>query len=206
MAIIECIPNISEGQRPEVVRQHRRRAASESRACACSTSSPTPRITARSSPWPATAARSKRPCCVSTRRRSARSICARTRASIRGSAPSTSARSSRSKASRWQECVALAREVGAEVAARFDLPVYLYEEAASTPARRNLEDIRRGEFEGLARKMQQPEWKPDFGPASAAPVRRRHRDRRAHAAHRLQHQPRHRSARCRQEDRRRAFA
>jgi glutamate formiminotransferase len=67
------------------------------------------------------------------------------------------------------DCVALAREVGAEVAARFDLPVYLYEDAASTPARRNLEDIRRGEFEGLAAKMQQPDWKPDFGPAHPNP-------------------------------------
>ena len=63
------------------------------------------------------------------------------------------------------ECVALAREVAQEVATRFDLPVYLYEEAASSPGRRNLEDIRRGEFEGLAAKMQQPEWKPDFGPS-----------------------------------------
>jgi glutamate formiminotransferase / 5-formyltetrahydrofolate cyclo-ligase len=62
------------------------------------------------------------------------------------------------------DCVALAKEVGAEVAARFNLPVYLYEEAAVTPARRNLEDIRRGEFEGLPAKMQQPEWSPDFGP------------------------------------------
>src|SRR5688572_11207155 len=51
------------------------------------------------------------------------------------------------------ECVALARATAADVAARFDIPVYLYEEAAATPARRNLEDVRRGEFEGLAAKM-----------------------------------------------------
>lgn len=62
------------------------------------------------------------------------------------------------------ECVELAKRVGAEVAERFALPVYLYEEAATNPARRNLEDIRRGEFEGLAAKMQQPDWRPDFGP------------------------------------------
>ncbi len=67
------------------------------------------------------------------------------------------------------DCVALAREVGAEVARRHALPVYLYEEAASTPSRRNLEDIRRGEFEGLAAKMQHPEWRPDFGPAQPHP-------------------------------------
>ena len=67
------------------------------------------------------------------------------------------------------DCVALAKEVGVEVAARFNLPVFLYEEAASTPARRNLEDIRRGEFEGLATKLQQPEWKPDYGPGAPHP-------------------------------------
>ena len=68
------------------------------------------------------------------------------------------------------DCVALAREVAAEVAARHQLPIYLYEEAATTPARRNLEDIRRGEFEGLAAKMQQADWKPDFGPAQPHPT------------------------------------
>jgi glutamate formiminotransferase len=68
------------------------------------------------------------------------------------------------------ECVALARTVGAEIAERFALPVYLYEEAAAAPARRNLEDIRRGEFEGLAEKMQKPEWRPDFGPAAPHPT------------------------------------
>ena len=68
------------------------------------------------------------------------------------------------------DCVSLAREVGQEVAARLGLPVYLYEEAASRPERRNLEDIRRGEFEGLAEKMARPEWAPDFGPAHPHPT------------------------------------
>jgi glutamate formiminotransferase len=63
-------------------------------------------------------------------------------------------------------CVALAKDVGADVAARFGVPVYLYEEASANPARRNLEDIRRGEFEGLAAKMADPAWAPDFGPAA----------------------------------------
>jgi glutamate formiminotransferase / 5-formyltetrahydrofolate cyclo-ligase len=67
------------------------------------------------------------------------------------------------------ECVALARKVGAEIAARFQVPVYLYEEASANPARRNLEDIRRGEFEGLAAKMASPGWAPDFGPATPHP-------------------------------------
>jgi glutamate formiminotransferase len=67
------------------------------------------------------------------------------------------------------ECVGLARETAAAVAERFDVPVYLYEEAASDPARRNLEDIRRGEFEGLAAKMRTAGWAPDFGPQSPHP-------------------------------------
>ena len=64
------------------------------------------------------------------------------------------------------ECVALAKEVGEEVAARFGVPVYLYEDASTNPARKNLEDIRRGEFEGLAAKMAKEGWAPDFGPAA----------------------------------------
>ena len=67
------------------------------------------------------------------------------------------------------ECVALAQEVGAAVAERFGVPVFLYEEASANPARRNLEDIRRGEFEGLAAKMRNAEWTPDFGPAVPHP-------------------------------------
>jgi glutamate formiminotransferase len=64
------------------------------------------------------------------------------------------------------DCVALAKTIAEDVSSRFRLPVYLYEDAASTPARKNLEDIRRGEFEGLAAKMAAPEWAPDFGPGT----------------------------------------
>jgi glutamate formiminotransferase len=68
------------------------------------------------------------------------------------------------------DCVALAQRVGAAVADRFKVPVYLYEDAATNPARRNLEDIRRGEFEGLAAKMASEGWAPDFGPAAPHPT------------------------------------
>jgi glutamate formiminotransferase len=64
------------------------------------------------------------------------------------------------------ECVSLARDVGAAVAERFGIPVFLYEEASDNPLRKNLEDIRRGEFEGLAAKMASPAWRPDFGAAT----------------------------------------
>ena len=69
-----------------------------------------------------------------------------------------------------EDCVALAKETAAAVAERFKVPIYLYEEAASRPERRNLEDIRRGEFEALGAKMARPEWAPDFGPATPHPT------------------------------------
>ena len=68
------------------------------------------------------------------------------------------------------ECVALARETAAEIAEKFDLPVFLYEEAAERPNRTNLADIRRGEFEGLAAKFTSPDWTPDFGPTRPHPT------------------------------------
>ena len=67
------------------------------------------------------------------------------------------------------DCVELARSVGRDVAERFGVPVFLYEEAATRDSRRHLEDIRRGEFEGLAAKMAAPEWAPDFGPPQPHP-------------------------------------
>lgn len=68
------------------------------------------------------------------------------------------------------ECVALAKSVAADVASRCSLPVYLYEEASSSPERKNLEDLRRGEFEGLAAKMAKPGWAPDYGPSTPHPT------------------------------------
>ncbi len=68
------------------------------------------------------------------------------------------------------EAIALSREVGAEVAARYNLPVFLYEKSATAPHRENLAAIRKGEFEGMAEKIHQPEWHPDFGPAERHPT------------------------------------
>ncbi|MCE1195697.1 glutamate formimidoyltransferase [bacterium] len=64
-----------------------------------------------------------------------------------------------------EECAGLAREFGERLAAELGVPVYLYEKAATSPARVSLADIRSGEYEGLAAKLRDPEWKPDFGPA-----------------------------------------
>jgi glutamate formiminotransferase len=63
------------------------------------------------------------------------------------------------------ECAAVARDVAARAAKSCGLPVFLYEEAAIVPGRKRLEQLRRGQFEGLAAKMQDPVWRPDFGPA-----------------------------------------
>ena len=67
-------------------------------------------------------------------------------------------------------CVALAGEVAKAVAKRFDLPVFLYEQAARVPDRRRLELIRRGGFENLGARLRRPEWRPDFGPAAPHPT------------------------------------
>jgi glutamate formiminotransferase len=68
-----------------------------------------------------------------------------------------------------EDCVALAREVGGAVAERFGIPVYLYEDAASAENRRNLADVRKGQFEGFTEKMKDAAWKPDFGPGAPHP-------------------------------------
>jgi len=63
------------------------------------------------------------------------------------------------------ECVALARRLGERVGQSLGIPVYLYEEAASSEARRNLAQVRKGEYEALPQKLVDPQWRPDFGPA-----------------------------------------
>lgn len=67
------------------------------------------------------------------------------------------------------ECVELSKRFGAALASELGVPVYLYEASASRPERRSLADIRSGEYEGLEAKLADPEWKPDFGPASFVP-------------------------------------
>ncbi len=62
-----------------------------------------------------------------------------------------------------EEAIALSKEVGEEVARRYGVPVFLYEKSASAPHRENLAAVRKGEFEGMAEKIKQPEWMPDYG-------------------------------------------
>ena len=64
----------------------------------------------------------------------------------------------------WEEAIECAKQLGKRVGEELKIPVYLYEKAARNPARSNLSIIRAGEYEGFAKKIKQPDWKPDFGP------------------------------------------
>jgi len=70
-----------------------------------------------------------------------------------------------------EECVLLAKKLGQRVAQELNIPVYLYEEAAAAPERQNLENIRKGQFEGLKEEIKtNPARKPDFGPCELGPA------------------------------------
>ncbi len=68
-----------------------------------------------------------------------------------------------------EECAQIARRVGKRIGEELDIPVFLYEHAASRLQRRNLARVRSGEYEGMAEKLKDPEWQPDFGPAALNP-------------------------------------
>ncbi len=63
-----------------------------------------------------------------------------------------------------EECIQLSKKLAERVGSELGIPVYLYEHAATSPQRKNLADIRKGEYEGLSEKIKLPEWKPDYGP------------------------------------------
>ena len=69
-----------------------------------------------------------------------------------------------------EEADTLAKDVGKTLAENYQLPVFLYEKSASADHRQNLANIRKGEFEGLTKKMELSEWKPDFGPEQHHPT------------------------------------
>jgi glutamate formiminotransferase / formiminotetrahydrofolate cyclodeaminase len=64
------------------------------------------------------------------------------------------------------DCAAIARRVGKRVGDELGIPVYFYEAAATSPERTNLADVRRGQYEGLAKRLKDPRWRPDCGPAT----------------------------------------
>ncbi len=64
-----------------------------------------------------------------------------------------------------EDCVEISKKLGKRVGEKLEIPVYLYEHSATAPERENLATIRQGEYEGLTKKLEDPHWKPDFGPA-----------------------------------------
>ncbi|HHI87348.1 MAG TPA: glutamate formimidoyltransferase [Candidatus Cloacimonetes bacterium] len=64
-----------------------------------------------------------------------------------------------------EDCIEISKKLGKRVGEELEIPVYLYEHSATSPDRENLATIRQGEYEGLAKKLEDPHWKPDFGPA-----------------------------------------
>jgi glutamate formiminotransferase len=69
-----------------------------------------------------------------------------------------------------EAAIALSMELAEDVSKKFNLPVFLYEESAVLESRRNLAHVRKGQFEGMADKIRQPEWRPDFGPQAIHPT------------------------------------
>jgi len=67
------------------------------------------------------------------------------------------------------DCIEISKKVGKRVGEELQIPVYLYENSASTPERKNLAYVRQGEYEGLPEKLKDPKFKPDFGPAKFNP-------------------------------------
>src|SRR6476646_2916879 len=169
MQLIEVIPNVSEGRRPEIVE----RLASAIRA--------TPGVRLLDYSSDASHNRS-----VLTFVGDGDGVKRATLALYEAALPAIDLRTHRGEHPRlgavdvvpfvpiegvtMEECVALAKDVGAAIAERFGVPIYLYEEASINPLRKNLEDIRRGEFEGLAAKMATDGWVPDYGPPTPHPT------------------------------------
>lgn len=69
-----------------------------------------------------------------------------------------------------EDCVALAKEIGKRIGEELNIPIFLYEAAATNSARQNLAKVRKGQFEGMADKLQDPDWQPDYGPSEVHPT------------------------------------
>ena len=69
-----------------------------------------------------------------------------------------------------EECIAISKKVGERISKELSIPVFLYEDSASAPSRVNLAAIRKGQFEGMAEKITQPEWAPDYGERKIHPT------------------------------------
>lgn len=68
-----------------------------------------------------------------------------------------------------EDCIEISKEYGKIISEKLNIPVYLYEYSASKPERKNLSEIRKGEYEGLKEKLLNPDWYPDYGKAEFNP-------------------------------------
>ena len=170
MKLVECVPNFSEGRRPEVVAAIRDAIAAVEGVSVLDVSSDAshnrsvitfvaPVDTALDAAFAGIRAASERI-----------DLCKHT-----GEHPRIGATDVVPfiplEGSTMEDCIALARALGERVGRELKIPVYLYERAATTPARENLADVRRGEFEGLREEIgTNPARNPDFGPAKIHPT------------------------------------
>ncbi|HEV7593750.1 MAG TPA: glutamate formimidoyltransferase [Gemmatimonadaceae bacterium] len=170
MKLVECVPNFSEGRRPEVIAAIRDAIAGVEGVSVLDVSSDTshnrsvitfvaPLETAVDAAFAGIRAAAERI-----------DLCQHT-----GEHPRIGATDVVPfiplEGSTMEDCIALARQLGERVGRELKIPVYLYERAATTPARENLADVRRGEFEGLREELgKNPARNPDFGPSQIHPT------------------------------------
>ena len=170
MKLVECVPNFSEGRRPEVIEAIRAAIASVEGVSVLDVSSDAshnrsvitfvaPVETAVAAAFAGIRAAAERI-----------DLCRHT-----GEHPRIGATDVVPfiplEGSTMEDCIALARQLGERVGRELGIPVYLYERAATTPARENLADVRRGEFEGLREEIgKNPARNPDFGPSKIHPT------------------------------------
>ena len=168
MKLVECVPNISEGRRPEIYETVAAAAAS------------VPGVTllnvdpgAETNRTVITFVGEPEPVLEAAFRLIAKGIELIDMASHRGAHPRIGAVDVVPfvpvSEMTMDDAAHLARRLGERVGRDLGVPVYLYEFAATAPHRRNLADIREGEYEGLAKKIAHKDWRPDFGPATFMP-------------------------------------
>jgi glutamate formiminotransferase/formiminotetrahydrofolate cyclodeaminase len=170
MPLVECVPNFSEGQRPEIIRQIRDAIAAVPQVTILDVSSDTShnRTVVTFVAPVATAADA-----AFAGIRTAQSLIdlqthhgAHPRIGATDVVPFVPL-----DGASMQDCVALARTLGERVGRELSIPVYLYERAATRPDRENLADVRRGEYEGLRELIRtDPKRAPDFGPREMHPT------------------------------------
>ena len=69
-----------------------------------------------------------------------------------------------------EECIDISKKVAKRINDELDIPIFLYEESASAPTRKNLAKVRKGQFEGMPEKLKEEEWAPDFGERAIHPT------------------------------------